>query len=307
MIPDRVEHAAVDLALGLGVRGAGRSVPQRGGPGVLAAHLASSSGGASRSASCSQTARSQRFRSESGTPICSAQPAASSATRWMCSSRAGVTTAHSGSVGRSPGGVGARRRHRYRSFTPIPSPSLMLSMRRVPPIRAASRRRRSGHPPFSTGASRLGIHDGNILDRHRRLPPRAPAACRPPAPRAGSRRRARRGAPPAARGSAPGPLPILGAEISVPAAQREPIRLPHRSDHRRSRPASRDPRTIRRIRVSCWMSFWPKTGQIRLHQVKQLGDDGQHAGEVAWPGRALPPLGDRSGIDSDFRVRRIHG
>src|SRR5919112_2287043 len=72
-----------------------------GGPGLSLAHRASSSGGASRRASWSQTARSHRWRSESGTPSCSAQDAARRATRWMCSSRFGETTAHSGRVGLS--------------------------------------------------------------------------------------------------------------------------------------------------------------------------------------------------------------
>ena len=96
MVADRIEHSAVDLSFRFCMGGTGRAVTELGGPGVPAAHFASSSGGASRSASCSQTARSQRFRSESGTPICSAHPAASSATRSMCSSRAGVTMAQSG-------------------------------------------------------------------------------------------------------------------------------------------------------------------------------------------------------------------
>src|SRR6185312_1963049 len=51
------------------------------------------------------TARSHRCRSLSGMPISWAHRSASSATRWMWSTRSGVTTAQSGRVGRSLGGV----------------------------------------------------------------------------------------------------------------------------------------------------------------------------------------------------------
>src|SRR5678816_4851963 len=75
------------------------------GPGVPEAQSCNVAGAASRRASCNQTARSHRLRSESGTPISSAQCAASAATRRTWSTRSGDISAHAGSVGRSPGEV----------------------------------------------------------------------------------------------------------------------------------------------------------------------------------------------------------
>ena len=45
---------------------------------------------------------------------------------------------------------------------------------------------------------------------------------------------------------------------------------------------------------------------VRLGEVEELGHDSQHTGEVAGPGRTLPPFRRRPGHDADLGEGRIH-
>src|SRR5207302_8959072 len=47
-------------------------------------------------------------------------------------------------------------------------------------------------------------------------------------------------------------------------------------------------------------------GDVGLHQVKQLGHHGQHAGEVAGTGRALEAVGHRTGVEAYPRIGGVH-
>ena len=46
--------------------------------------------------------------------------------------------------------------------------------------------------------------------------------------------------------------------------------------------------------------------EVGPDDVEQLGDDRRHAREVAGPDLALPPLGERPGLDGDLRSGAVH-
>ena len=218
-------------------------------------------------------------RSAAEMRIRSAQPSASAATRSMWAARSGDTSAHEGSP--------LARGHPSR-----PWPRMMLSISRVRPSRAASATTVSA-PTVSTGASVRRLHDGDVLHLHRGLGRehaahgaqqhrRAPLA-RPERLVRGAERGAQHHRPP----------PVVGVEIGVPAAEREPVGLPHRRHDDDLQPpvqvAHHLPHQRRLLDV-----LPPEARHVGLDQMKELRDDRQHAFEVAGPGRALPPVRGRA-------------
>ena len=51
----------------------------------------------------------------------------------------------------------------------------------------------------------------------------------------------------------------------------------------------------------------PEDGDVRLHQVEELGDHGEHAGEVAGPADAAEVRGARAGLHRDADLAAVHG
>ena len=219
----------------------------------------------------------------------------------MCSSRLGVTTAHSGA-----GSAGARHQ-------PRPCARWILSISRVPPIRAAM--------ATMVLPSAVEIGRGLPARRWQCTPPalrarrRAPGASALPASRSrrspfakaavGREQRAAEGQ---------GLATFVRTQVGIPAAQREsvglsnrrhgdkldgPVEIPHHSP---------DQRQLLDV-------FLPEAGQVRLHQMKQLGHHGENTGKMTWPGCALPPFrrftrsapAPRSRTDTSPRLRAQRG
>ena len=101
------------------------------------------------------------------------------------------------------------------------------------------------------------------------------------------------------------PPPLLGIEIRVAAAEREPVGLAHRRhDDDLERPveiAHHLPDQHRLLHV-----LPPEARDVGLDQVEQLGDHGEHAGEMARPRGALPPVAVGSRHHADLGPGRIH-
>ena len=59
---------------------------------------------------------------------------------------------------------------------------------------------------------------------------------------------------------------------------------------------------MRRISASCWASFCPKKATSGAGEVQQLGDDGEHAVEVAGADGAFEALAHGARGDADLRL-----
>src|SRR3954464_14433937 len=246
-----------------------------GGPGESAAHFSNSSAAASRRASCSHTARSHRCLSESGAPICSAHTTTSRATLCICSSRWGVTTAHSGRLGLSSASTKA-----LGQVDIIDQPSAAYpgsEGNNGSAIRGCNR------------AEAFRVDDGNVLHSQTRLgiehlahalfQPRGFTFALAKAAVGGKKR--------AVEGQG---LPALvRIQVGIPAAHGQSVGLANcRYSDQLDGPVeipyhSPDQRQLLDV-------FFPEAGQVRLHQVKQLGHNRQNTGEMPGPGCAFPPF-----------------
>src|SRR3954467_1270116 len=262
-----------------------------GGPGESAAHVSSSSADASRNASCSHTARSHRCFSESGTPICSAHSAASRATLCMCSSRLGVTTAHSGRVGLSSASTKA-----LRQVDIVDQPSAAYPGR---------------HGDNSSAvrdwnwAEAFGLDDGNVLHPQTRLSIEhlAHALLQFRSLTFAFTEAAVGGEQCAAEGQGLGAF--AGIQVGIPAAQGEPVRLANgRYSDQLDGPVEisyHSPDQGQLLDV-----FLPEAGQVRLHEVKQLGHNRENTGEMPGPGCAFPPFRRCTRSDPHLGTGRVH-
>ena len=154
----------------------------------------------------------------------------------------------------------------------------------------------------ATGSSVSRIHHREILELDLWLGA-ARARCR--APRA---RRSERSPPSnasriakSARESTRARLRSSGVEIRVAARQRDAVRLAHRGRDDELESGKSRSRTIARMSVACWMSFWPKIATSGWTMLKSFATT--VSTPVKWPGRDAPSHRDASAVGTTDTAR----